>query len=163
MDSVYCTSRIHHILKLNSFVKNTKKFLNEIFLSETKMSIQSLICNAIIGQMQNGWRQHDYTLPFNVIHVTTMDQFWVESYWTQLIYFWKYKNYTYLFYTFSKLMQVVEMFPHGYLVISEYFVYNKEVLTHWGWDKWRPFGRRNFHMQFLEWWCLNLNWNFIEV
>ena len=29
--------------------------------------------------------------------------------------------------------------------------------------KWTPFGRRHFEVHFLEWKCLNSNWNFIEV
>ena len=28
-------------------------------------------------------------------------------------------------------------------------------LTHWGRDKWTPFGRRHFQVHFLEWKCLN--------
>ena len=29
------------------------------------------------------------------------------------------------------------------------------LLTHWGRDKWTPFRRRHFQMNFLEWKCLN--------
>ena len=36
-------------------------------------------------------------------------------------------------------------------------------LTHWGRDKWTPFGRRYFQVHFLEWKCLNSYKNFTEV
>ena len=36
-------------------------------------------------------------------------------------------------------------------------------LTHWGRDKWTPFGRRHFQMHFLEWKCLNSYYNFTKV
>ena len=29
------------------------------------------------------------------------------------------------------------------------------ALTHWGRDKWMPFGRQHFQVHFLEWKCLN--------
>ena len=49
-----------------------------------------------------------------------------------------------------------------------YFLYNMYdktslSLTHWGWDKWTPFHRRHFQMHFLEWKCLNSDYNFTEV
>ena len=36
-------------------------------------------------------------------------------------------------------------------------------LTDWGRDKWTSFRRRHFQMHFLEWKCLNSEWNFTEV
>ena len=30
-------------------------------------------------------------------------------------------------------------------------------------DKWLPFRRRQFQIQFLEWKCMNIDWNFTEV
>ena len=36
-------------------------------------------------------------------------------------------------------------------------------LTHWGRDKWTPFRRRHFQMHFLQWKCLNSDYNFTEV
>ena len=36
----------------------------------------------------------------------------------------------------------------------------KETLTHWGRDKWPPFSRRHFQMHFLEWKCINFDWDF---
>ena len=38
-----------------------------------------------------------------------------------------------------------------------------EVLSHWGRDKWPPFPRRHFQMDFLEWKCMNFDWNLTEV
>ena len=31
------------------------------------------------------------------------------------------------------------------------------ILTHWGRDKWPPFSRRLFQMDFLEWKCMNFD------
>ena len=40
----------------------------------------------------------------------------------------------------------------------------KNGLTHWGRDKkWTPFCRRHVQVHFLEWKCLNSDWNFTEV
>ena len=38
-----------------------------------------------------------------------------------------------------------------------------QVLTHWGRDKRAAVPRRHFEMDFLEWKCLNIDWNFTEV
>ena len=37
------------------------------------------------------------------------------------------------------------------------------TISHWGQDKWTPFGRQHFQMHFLEWKCLNSDYNFTEV
>ena len=36
-------------------------------------------------------------------------------------------------------------------------------LTHWGRDKWPPFQRRHFQMDFLEWKCINFDYIFTEI
>ena len=36
-------------------------------------------------------------------------------------------------------------------------------LTHWGRDKWPPFFRRHFQMDFLEWKCVDFDYDFTEV
>ena len=36
-------------------------------------------------------------------------------------------------------------------------------LTHWGLDKMAAISQTTFQMHFLEWKCLNFNWNFTEV
>ena len=40
---------------------------------------------------------------------------------------------------------------------------NASLLTHWGRDKWAPFSRRHFQMYFLEWKCMDFDWDFTEV
>ena len=35
-------------------------------------------------------------------------------------------------------------------------------LTHWGRDKMAAVSRRHFQMHFLEWKCINFDWNFTE-
>ena len=37
---------------------------------------------------------------------------------------------------------------------------SKLELTHWGREKWPTFPRRHFEMHFLEWKCMNLDYNF---
>ena len=39
---------------------------------------------------------------------------------------------------------------------------SRKTLTHWGRDKWPSFSRRHFQLRFLEWKCLNSDWNFTE-
>ena len=38
-----------------------------------------------------------------------------------------------------------------------------KYLTHWGRDKWPPFSRRHFQMDFLEWKCMNFDLHFTEI
>ena len=47
----------------------------------------------------------------------------------------------------------------GVLYISQMFC----LLRHWGREKWMPICKWHFQMHFLEWKCLNSDWNFTEV
>ena len=38
-----------------------------------------------------------------------------------------------------------------------------KMLTHWGRDKMAAISRQHIQMQFIEWKCLNFDWNFTEV
>ena len=63
---------------------------------------------------------------------------------------------------------IFKFFIHRSLPLEamEYSMWTRSItflLTHWGQDKMAAISRRHFQMYFLEWKCMNFDYNFTEV
>ena len=63
---------------------------------------------------------------------------------------------------YGYMVQFYSIFP---IVYAYYISYGllQVSLTHWGRDKMAAISRRHFQIYFLEWKCMNFDWDFTEI